>query len=63
MPATPAEARAHASEAEQVLSQPDTREAMGIRDRAMLEVLYSTGIRRMEVVALRSTTSTPSEAR
>jgi integrase/recombinase XerD len=41
-----------ASEAEQVLAQPDTREAMGVRDRAILEVLYSTGIRRMEVVHL-----------
>jgi integrase/recombinase XerD len=41
-----------ASEAELVLSQPDTSEPMGIRDRAILEVLYSTGIRRMEVVHL-----------
>jgi integrase/recombinase XerD len=40
------------SEAELVLSQPDTSEAMGIRDRAILEVLYSTGIRRMEVLYL-----------
>jgi integrase/recombinase XerD len=41
-----------ASEAELVLAQPDVREAMGVRDRAILEVLYSTGIRRMEVVHL-----------
>jgi integrase/recombinase XerD len=40
------------SEAELVLSQPDTSEAMGMRDRAILEVLYSTGIRRMEVLHL-----------
>jgi integrase/recombinase XerD len=39
-------------EAEQVLAQPDVREAMGLRDRAILETLYSTGIRRMEVVNL-----------
>lgn len=40
------------SEAEEVLAQPDVREPMGIRDRAILEVLYSTGIRRMEVLNL-----------
>jgi len=39
-------------EAEAVLSQPDVKDPFGIRDRAMLEVLYSTGIRRMEVVNL-----------
>lgn len=40
------------SEAELVLGQPDVREPMGMRDRAILEVLYSTGIRRMEVLNL-----------
>ena len=39
-------------EAEKVLSIPDLSLAMGIRDRAMLEVLYSTGIRRAELVHL-----------
>ena len=39
-------------EAEAVLSQPEVKDVFGIRDRAMLEVLYSTGIRRMEVVNL-----------
>ncbi|MBB3060476.1 site-specific tyrosine recombinase XerC [Microbulbifer rhizosphaerae] len=39
-------------EAELILSLPDTDTGEGIRDRAMLEILYSTGIRRMEVVNL-----------
>ena len=41
-----------ADEAEAVLSQPDVSEPLGVRDRAVLEVLYSTGIRRMEVLHL-----------
>jgi integrase/recombinase XerD len=41
-----------AAEAERVLEQPDVREPIGIRDRAILETLYSTGIRRMEVLNL-----------
>ena len=41
-----------AREAELVLSQPDVTEVMGLRDRAILETLYSTGIRRMELVGL-----------
>jgi len=40
------------SEAEQVLAQPDTSEAMGLRDRAILEVFYSTGMRRCELMGL-----------
>ena len=40
------------AEAEKVLSQPNLELAMGVRDRAMLEVLYSTGIRRMELIHL-----------
>jgi integrase/recombinase XerD len=36
------------AEAEQVLAQPDLDTVLGLRDRAILEVLYSTGIRRME---------------
>ncbi len=39
-------------EAENVLNQPDVGEAMGLRDRAILEVLYSTGIRRLELINL-----------
>jgi integrase/recombinase XerD len=41
-----------ASEAERVLMQPDVHDALGLRDRAILEVLYSTGMRRMEVAGL-----------
>ena len=40
------------AEAEKVLAVPNLTLAMGVRDRAMLEVLYSTGIRRMELIAL-----------
>jgi integrase/recombinase XerD len=39
-------------EAERVLAQPDVRTRIGIRDRAILETLYSTGIRRQELVDL-----------
>lgn len=39
-------------EAEQVLAQPDTSEAMGVRDRALLETFYSTGMRRSELMGL-----------
>ena len=35
-----------ASEADQVLNQPDTADPLGVRDRAILEVFYSTGMRR-----------------
>ncbi len=40
------------SEAERVLAQPDLTTALGLRDRAILEVLYSTGLRRMELIGL-----------
>ena len=40
-------------EAENVLSVPDVHTDMGLRDRAILETLYSTGIRRMELVNLK----------
>src|SRR3990172_599953 len=41
-----------AAEAERVLAQPDLQDLLGLRDRAILETLYSTGIRRMELVHL-----------
>ncbi len=41
-----------AREAELVLAQPDTSTPIGLRDRAILETFYSTGIRRMELVNL-----------
>jgi len=37
---------------EHLLSMPDSSSVMGIRDRAMLEVLYSTGIRAAELAGL-----------
>jgi site-specific recombinase XerD len=37
---------------EQVLAVPDVTTAVGLRDRAMMEVLFSTGIRRMELAGL-----------
>jgi integrase/recombinase XerD len=40
------------AEAEAVLGQPNTVDPFGLRDRAMLETLYSTGMRRMELIGL-----------
>lgn len=40
------------SEVEQVIRQPDTGEPMGVRDRAILETFYSTGMRRSELLHL-----------
>lgn len=40
------------SEVEQVIRQPDTSEPMGLRDRAILETFYSTGMRRSELLGL-----------
>jgi integrase/recombinase XerD len=39
-------------EVESVLAQPDTLTALGLRDRAILEVFYSTAIRRSELTKL-----------
>ena len=41
-----------AKEAEVVLSKPDLNDPCGVRDRAMLEVFYSCGIRRRELANL-----------
>ncbi len=39
-------------EVEALLSQPDLKKKTGLRDRAILEVLYSTGMRRGELLRL-----------
>jgi integrase/recombinase XerD len=41
------------SEIEAILNNIDVSDPMGVRDRAIIEVLYSTGMRRMEVINLR----------
>lgn len=37
---------------EQIIGQPDVQTPSGLRDRAMLETFYSTGVRRMELAQL-----------
>jgi hypothetical protein len=53
------------SEAEQVINMPNTSEPAGIRDRAILETLYFTGIRRIELItscAMTQDSRRPAEA-
>jgi integrase/recombinase XerD len=42
-----------AAEAEQILAQPKIHEPLGLRDRAILETFYSTGMRRVELANLK----------
>ena len=42
-----------AKEAELVIAQPDVHDPLGLRDRALLETLYSTGMRRLELSRLK----------
>jgi integrase/recombinase XerD len=42
-------------EVDRLLQQPDAKTPLGLRDRAMLEVLYSTGLRVSELTGLRVT--------
>lgn len=41
-----------AQEAERVLAQPDVSTILGLRDRAILELLYAAGLRRQELIDL-----------
>jgi len=40
------------AEVESLLQQPDTNDPLGVRDRAILELFYSTGLRRSELCRL-----------
>ena len=42
-----------AEEAEQIIQQPNVNDPEGLRDRAILETFYSTGMRRMELASLK----------
>src|SRR6266481_824689 len=42
-----------APEVEQIMVQPDITDPIGLRDRAILELFYSSGLRRLEIINLK----------
>ena len=49
------------AEVEAIINQPDVSTPLGVRDRAILETLYATGIRVSELVTLRQSNVFPGE--
>jgi integrase/recombinase XerD len=49
----------HQNEIEELMAQPDTSTPAGVRDRAMLEMMYAAGLRVSELLALRTSDLLP----
>ncbi|MBI3193700.1 MAG: site-specific tyrosine recombinase XerD [Ignavibacteriae bacterium] len=51
----------HQHEIEKILSQPNTTELLGIRDKAMLETMYACGLRVSELITLKQSDVYPDD--